>query len=174
MKNIATIIIGIVLAVDLGATIAYHAEIDKPTQQEAPAEAPVDSSWLWTDFSHPDTLHFLDFPGDKYRQVYFSAYLSYHSNGMLAMKVETYSKLPELPHVIEQHLIFYSSNGYKIAEDLDDGFTYKDFLSGIRRPKIWMCIVSNGRTKNPSACPEPSPETHIYNHKVKETKNEAR
>ena len=164
-----SVTINVILAlVTVVLFLSKHVTFETQPTTETPSVAPVDSSWLWTDFSHPDTLHFLDFPGVKYRIVYFSAYLSYHSNGMVAMKVETYSKNPDLPHIIEQHLIFYSSNGYKIAEDLNDGFTYKDFLSGIRRPKIWMCTVSNGRTKNPSACPEPPTENHVYNHQVKE------
>lgn len=178
MKNsIATIIIGIALVV-LGSALAYHVfttEIPKPTQQEAPAEAPVDSSWLWTDFSRPDTLSFLDKWTAKKPGVYFEAILTYHKNGIEALRVESEESAfleDDGTRKIIQKLSYRSPSGFEIAYSYQK-ITYKQFLEGIAAPRVfkydgWVCKVNQAHTKNPSACPEPSPETHVYNHNVKD------
>lgn len=176
-----SVIFNIILAVIIAVIcFAKHVTIVNTLPAETPAAAPVgatgDSSWLWTDFSHLDTLDFVDKwldPKDEYAR--FRAIATYHNNGIVAMEVFTrnldyHCKPAKERCYLFQELSFYSPNGYKIAEDTHI-MEYKEFLAGILVPKggvLWDCTVSKGKTKNPSACPEPAPDTHVYNHQVKD------
>ena len=167
MKNaITTIIIGIALVV-LGSALAYHVfttEINKPIQQEAPA----DPSLLWTDFSHPDTL-FYDSSSIREEAIIYT----YHPNGIMAMGDfsghDCYeSKCAKLIFVKRRG--FWNENGKFVAA--------YDFVE-----KHWKCLYSdipgtftqaldqayNGNmtnkefsifrglpTKNPASCPDQS------------------
>lgn len=176
-----SVIFNIILAVIIAVIcFAKHVTIVNTLPAETPAVAPVkatgDSSWLWTDFSHMDTLEFVDkWLEPKSGNAKLLAIATYHDNGMVAMSVFTRNWDFDCNPAKEkcylfQELSFFSPNGYKIAEDTRI-MEYKEFLAGILVPKggtLWYCTVSKGKTKNPSACPEPAPETHVYNHQVKD------
>ncbi len=179
MKISVTINVILALAT-LVLFLSKHVTFESTLPAETPAVAPVDatgdSSWLWTDFSHMDTLNFEDkWLEPKRGNAKLLAIATYHDNGMVAMSVFTRNWDFDCNPAKEkcylfQELSFFSPSGYKIAEDTRI-MEYKEFLAGIFVPKggtLWDCTVSHGRTKNPSACPEPSPETHVYNHQVKE------
>lgn len=176
MKKISVSISVILAVITVVVILSNHVTFVTPTSTETPAAAPADSSLLWTDFSHMDTTDYLDLwlnPKDGF--VRFIANITYHPNGMVAMSVwsrkfDVDCSPKKERCLIVQELFYYSENGYEIAHDfrlLD----YKQFISGIFIPKggtLWDCTVSKGKTKNPSACPEPSPETHVFNHQVKD------
>lgn len=175
MKNsIATIIIGIALVV-LGSAFTRHVyttEIAKPIQQEAPAEAPVDSSWMWTDFSRPDTLFYYSKPKDASYRDEVIVY-TYHPNGIMAMGDYSVSECDD-PKCSEFHFVqrrgFWDENGKFLAAydfrdkhwrcletDIPTTFTralvqayYPNYPTG----KFW---IANGLpTKNPASCPDQS------------------
>lgn len=176
-----SVIFNIILAVIIAVIcFAKHVTIVNTLPAETPAVAPVeatgDSSWLWTDFSHMDTLEFVDkWLDPTFGYAVIRAIATYHDNGMVAMSVNTRKLVFDCNPAKEkcylsQHLSFYSPNGYMMADNIRL-LEYKEFLCGILVPKggvLWYCTVSHGLTKNPSACPEPSPQTHVYNHQVKE------
>jgi hypothetical protein len=184
MKNsIATIIIGIALVV-LGSAFTYHVfttEIDKPVQQEAPAEAPADSSWLWTDFSHPDTLFYRKFDYELYGNEVII--YTYHPNGIMAMG-DLNSPDCDDSKCVKRHFVkrrgFWNENGKFVAaydfrekhwkclkSDIPETFTQA--LYQAYDDNKWKFAIYTGLpTKNPSACPEPPAKTYIYNHNVKD------
>lgn len=190
-NGITTIILGIALVV-LGSALAYHVfttEIDKSIQQEAPAAAPVDSSWLWTDFSHPDTIAYTDsvlekmytsYGSTRYnvRSYYLKVVYSYHGNGIPAL---SYSEYLDTDHrnakddFIRKLMVYRSSGGnikaaynfnrkrWFCAAVFDDYYAVGiDAFRGYDSA-IYVGIV----TKNPESCPEPTRETRIHNHITK-------
>lgn len=193
MKNsIATIILGIALVV-LGSAFTRHVyttEITKPIQQEAPAEAPADSSWLWTDFSHPDTIDYTDsviekkytsFGSYRYnvRSYYLKVVYSYHGNGIPALSYSEYLDTDNRnakDDFISKLMVYRSSGGnIKAAYDFNRkrwfcAAVFDDYYAvGINAFRDYDSAIHVGIvTKNPESCPEPTRGNHIYNHQVKD------
>lgn len=172
MKNsIATIILGIVLAVDLGATIANHVfttEIDNPTQQEVPA----DPSLLWTDFSHPDTLFYNEqFGGTQYNME--EIIYTYHPNGIMAMGDYNGADCDDLnckKLKFVKRRGFWNENGKFVAaydfkekhwkclkSDIPETFTQALYKAYSDNSEFYAFNLERGLpTKNPASCPDQS------------------
>lgn len=170
MKNIATIIIGMALVV-LGSALAYHVfttEIDKPVQQEAPA----DPSLLWTDFSHPDTLFYTKLDdGDPYHDE--GIIYTYHPNGIMAMGDFSSTECDD-SKCVKVHFVkrrgFWDENGKFVAAydfkkkhwkclktDIPETFTQALYKAYHDDSKFFDFNIARGLpTKNPASCPDQS------------------
>lgn len=186
-----SVIFNIILAVIIAVLcFAKHVTIVNTLPAETPAVAPVDSSWLWTDFSHPDTIAYTDSILEKrytsygsirynVRSYYLKVVYSYHGNGIPALSyyetLDTDNRNAKDDFMVN-HMVYRATNGnIKAAYNFEEKRWYCVFECDTRynvsisefrgySSSIYFGIV----TKNPESCPEQTRETRIHNHITKE------
>lgn len=190
-----SVIFNIILAVIIAVLcFAKHVTIVNTLPKETPAVAPVeatgDSSWMWTDFSHPDTVDYTDSILEKMyttygsyrynvRSYYLTVVYSYHGNGIPAL---SYHEELNTDHrnakddFIDKRMVYRTPGG-----NIKAAYNFKK--------KRWFCVVGFDAyynvsieafreydsaiylglvTKNPESCPEQTREHRVHNRITKE------